>query len=232
MQNNDVKFEIIHIQPENTNSVLVTRGPDAVVFDPWGRADDWIKLLDGRGLHLRAIYATHGHSDHISGAPELATHYDVAWYMNHRDLELITWGNMLLEYFNMPKIPSDFRRPENLTAGTREILGGIKMDVIATPGHSAGGMMFYFPEYGILLSGDTIFRDTVGRTDLPTGNSDDLRASVAALRDMNLPDETYVVHGHGVDSTIKMLRHHNPFFGGEKCGCCHHCDCGGDCGCK
>ena len=56
--------------------------------------------------------------------------------------------------------------------------------------------------------------------------------SVAALRDMNLPDETYVVHGHGVDSTIKMLRHHNPFFGGENCGCCHHCDCGGDCGCK
>lgn len=228
--NNDVQFEIIHMPPENTNSVLVTRGTDAVIFDPWGRADDWIKLLDGRGLHLRAIYATHGHSDHISAAPGLAAHYDTPWYMNHHDLELITWGNMLLEYFNMPKIPSDFRRPENLTAGAREILPGVNMDVIAAPGHSAGGMMFYFPEYGILLSGDTLFRDGVGRTDLPTGDGDDLRLSIDALCNMNLPDETYVVHGHGIDSTIKMLKQHNPFFGG--CHHCHHCDGGCDCGCK
>ncbi len=226
--NNDVQFEIIYMPPENTNSVLVTRGTDAVIFDPWGRADDWIKLLDGRRLHLQAIYATHGHSDHISAAPGLAAHYDTPWYMNHHDLELITWGNMLLEYFNMPKIPSDFRRPENLTAGPREILPGVHMDVIATPGHSAGGMMFYFPEYGILLSGDTLFRDGVGRTDLPTGDIDNLRLSVAALYNMNLPDETYVVHGHGVDSTIKMLKQHNPFFDGRHH--CHHCDCG--CNCK
>ena len=226
MQNNEVRFEIIHMPPENTNSVLVTRGTDAVIFDPWGRTADWIKLLDGRGLHLVAIYATHGHSDHISAAPELAAHYDVPWYMNHRDLELVTWGNMLLEYFNMPKIPSDFRRPENLDAGTYEIMPEVKMDAIATPGHSAGGMMYWFMDFKILLTGDTIFRDSVGRTDLPTGNPDDLQVSIAALCNMNLPDETYVVHGHGVDSTMEILRRQNPYMGGGCDHChCHHCNC-------
>lgn len=225
--NNEVRFEIIHMPPENTNSVLVTRDTDAVVFDPWGRATDWIKLLDGRGLHLRAMYATHGHSDHISAAPDLAVHYDAPWYMNHRDLELITWGNALLDFFEMPHIDADFRRPDDLTPGMREILPGVKMNVIAAPGHSAGGVMFLFPEYGILLSGDTIFRDGVGRTDLPTGNADDLRVSVAALRNMNLPNETYIVHGHGIDSTIESLARTNPYFGG-----CHHChDCDGNCDC-
>lgn len=231
MQNNEVRFEIIHMPPENTNSVLVSHGADAVIFDAWGRADDWIKLLDGRGLKLRAIYATHGHSDHISAAPDLATHYDIPWYMNHRDLGLITWGNMLLTFFDMPQIPDNFRRPTDLTDGTYEILSGVKMVAVSAAGHSAGGMIFYFPNFGILLVGDTLFRDGCGRWDLPTGDECTLRKTIEKIKDMNLPDETYVVHGHGVDSTIEILKKSNPYFGG--CGhhcCCHHCD--GDCGCK
>ena len=66
--------------------------------------------------------------------------------------------------------------------------------------------MFYFPEYKILLTGDTIFRDGVGRTDLPGGDEKTLRESIANLGKMNLPDDTYIVHGHGSDSMMRDIK--------------------------
>ena len=66
--------------------------------------------------------------------------------------------------------------------------------------------MFYFPEYKILISGDTIFRDGVGRTDLPTGNADALHKTISGLMARNLPDDTYIVHGHEADSLMKDVR--------------------------
>ena len=92
------------------------------------------------------------------------------------------------------------------------ILPGVKMDTFETPGHSLGGMCFYFPEYNILLTGDTLFRDGVGRNDLPGGSIDDLRASIKKIILKNYPDETYVVHGHGADSMIKWLKENHPWF--------------------
>ena len=199
-------FEVLQMEPKFTNSVLVTSGTSAVIFDAWGRADAWQKLLNSRKLNLRAIYATHGHSDHISAAPELVRRYNVPWYMDLRDLPLVLWGNQILDFWELPRIPDDFVKPNDLRAGKTKILGDIDMEIIAAPGHSAGGVMFYFPEYKILLSGDTIFHDGVGRTDLPGGNADELRKTISELIARDLPDDTYVVHGHGVDSMMRDIK--------------------------
>ena len=150
------------MEPKFTNSVLVTSGADAVIFDAWGRGDAWENLLNTRKLNLRAIYATHGHSDHISAAPELAKIYNVPWFLNSADVPLILWGNQILDFWELPRIPDDFVKSNDLRAGKTKILCDTDMEIIAAPGHSAGGVMFYFPEYKILLSGDTIFRDGVG----------------------------------------------------------------------
>ena len=192
--------------PEFTNSVLVSNGANCVIFDAWGRADDWTGMLDSRGLKPVAIYATHGHSDHISAAPALAAHYKIPWFMNALDVPLILWGNGILDFWELPRIPDDFVRPNDLSAGRLNILDNIDMDVIAAPGHSLGGLMFYFPEYKILLTGDTIFHDGVGRTDLPGGDEKTLRQSIANLMVRNLPDDTYVVHGHGADSMMRDIK--------------------------
>ena len=200
MQKN--KFEILQMAPEFTNSVLVSNGANCVIFDAWGRADDWIKLLDTRGVRPVAIYATHGHSDHISAAPALAAHYNIPWFLNQLDVPLILWGNQILDFWELPRIADDFVRPNNLRPGRVKILDDIEMEIIASPGHSLGGVMFYFPEYKILLTGDTIFRDGVGRTDLPGGDEKQLNESIANLGRMNLPDDTYIVHGHGPDSMM------------------------------
>ena len=212
-QNNTApNFEVLHMPPENTNSVLVTYGNNAVIFDAWGMACDWEKLLESRGLRLRAIYSTHGHGDHISAAPMLAEKYDAPWFLNSEDDDLISWSNNLLKYFGLPEIENNYRRPTDIESGTLEILPGIYMDVIESPGHTPGGVMYFFPEFGILITGDTLFRDSCGRYDLPGGDANALMQSVSKLYEMNLPDETYVVHGHGVDSTIGILKRENPYF--------------------
>ena len=211
-KNSDVKFEILRMPPTNTNSVLVARGVDAVVFDAWGRAVDWERALMERGLHLRAIYSTHGHPDHISAAPALAKAFDIDWFLNRKDEYLIGWGNELLDMFGIPHIHQDFKKPIHIASGVIEVLPDVRMEIMESPGHTPGGLMFYFPQYKILITGDTVFRDSVGRIDFPGGNADELKQSIHNLYDMDLDDDTYVVHGHGVDSTIEILKKQNQFF--------------------
>ena len=206
------KFELIQMPPQNTQSVLVTVGDECVIFDPWGRADDWSHILDERGLRLRSVYATHGHPDHIAAAPALARKYGVPWYLHSGDFRLVGWGNDLLEYFGLPKISVDDVRPRELGIMRHEILPGLFMDVIEAPGHTPGGVAYYFPDESMLLIGDTLFQDSIGRYDLPGGDSKMLFQSISNIHGMNLPGHTEVVHGHGMATSIDWLHKHNPYF--------------------
>lgn len=215
MQNNDeVKFEVLHLPPTNTNSVLVSKGTDCVIFDAWGKAADWERVLLERGLKLRAIYSTHGHPDHTSAASALARAFNVDWFLNANDNYLIGWANEFLDMFGLPHIHADYKRPINISSGTVEILPDIKMEIFESPGHTPGGLMFYFPEYKILLIGDTLFQESVGRYDMPGGDEKKLFESIRKLYEKNLDDGTYVVHGHGMDTTIGWIKQHNQFFRG------------------
>ena len=211
-KNNDVKIEVLHLPPMNTNSLLVSVGTDAVIFDAWGKAADWEKVLLERGLKLRAIYSTHGHPDHISAAPSLAKAFNVDWFLSNKDNYLIGWGNELLDMFGIPHIHENYKRPLNLSTGIIEVLPDVQMEIIESPGHTPGGLMFYFPEYKILMTGDTLFADSFGRYDFPGGNIEQLQQSIRNLYNKNLDDGTYVVHGHGMDTTIGWLKQHNQFF--------------------
>ena len=212
MQNQKNKFEMIQMPPQNTNSVVVFNDDKCVIFDPWGCAADWENYLNQHGVMPVAIYATHGHSDHISAAPEIAARYGIDWHMSHSDIDLIEWGNGLLEYFKLPPISPNAKQPVDLQPGEYTILGNTKMHIIEMPGHSRGGVAYYFPDDGILIIGDTLFQDSYGRTDLPGGDENTLFNSIRKIYDMNLPDTTVVLHGHGMHTTIGWLRQNNPFF--------------------
>lgn len=205
-------FTLFQMEPQNTQSVLVTSGSDCVIFDPWGRASDWEQVLSERGLNLRAIYATHGHPDHISAAPALAKKYNVPWYLHSGDFRLVGWGNGLLEHFGLPPISINDTRPTPLDLSRTEVLSGIFMDIFETPGHTPGGVAYHFPDEQVLLIGDTLFQDSIGRYDLPGGDKNMLFQSIANIYNMNLPADTGVVHGHGMDTTIAWLHQNNPYF--------------------
>ena len=200
------------MSPQNTNSVVIFDGDRCVVFDPWGCAEDWEKYFNDRDVRPAAIYATHGHSDHISAAAQIAARYDIDWHMSHLDLDLIDWGNGLLEYFGLPKLSPTDKQPINIIAGKHTILGYTRMQVIELPGHTRGGVGYLFPEDNVFIVGDTLFQTAYGRTDLPGGDENTLFASISKIYDMNLPDYTAVIHGHGMHTTIGWLKNNNPFF--------------------
>ncbi len=210
MQKN--KFEIVTMPPQNTNSVVVSNGSDCVIFDPWGRVTDWVNYLTQKGLNLRAIYSTHGHPDHISAAPDLVKEFGVPWYLHSDDFYLLGWGNDLLEYFGLPKINLNDCNPIALDINTVKILNDLDVQIIETPGHTPGGVMYYFPDAHVLVAGDTVFQNSIGRYDLPRGNFNDLQQSVVKVCRLNLPDDTHVIHGHGEPTNIGFLRKNNPFF--------------------
>ena len=206
------KFELIQMPPQNTQSVLLTVGNECVIFDPWGRATDWEKILSERGLTPRAIYVTHGHPDHIAAAPALAQKYDIPWYLHTGDFRLVGWGNDLLEYFGLPKISIDDVRPRELEIMRHEILPGLFMDIIETPGHTPGGVAYHFPDERVLIIGDTLFQTGFGRYDLPGGDHGMLFQSIANIYNLNLPDATTIIHGHGMATDIGWQKKNNPYF--------------------
>ncbi|MCL2629072.1 MAG: MBL fold metallo-hydrolase [Alphaproteobacteria bacterium] len=206
------KFEIIKMPPENTNSVLLTSGSDAAIFDPWGRTENWEKLLAARGLDLRAIYATHGHGDHISAAALLADKLNVPWHMSHKDLNISFMVNPLIEYFGLPPVPKDTKLPLDLPAGKVEVLPGIAAEIYDAPGHSKGGLVFYLESAKLLIIGDTLFQDTVGAYHFPGGDPSELKRSISKIYELNLPDDTLVIHGHGPETTIGWLKENNKYF--------------------
>ncbi|MDR1207397.1 MAG: MBL fold metallo-hydrolase [Rickettsiales bacterium] len=198
--------------PENTNSVLVTNGALAAVFDPWGTTENWLKLLRDENLTLKNIFCTHGHYDHVSAIPGLIADTGAKWFMHPDDIPVIEWSNEILPRIGAKKIDLKKIPPCPIAPGAMEILPGLSAEAIHTPGHSAGSIAFYFPNEKLLIAGDTIFQDGYGRTDLPTGSESHMRESLKKIRNMNLADDTTVIHGHGPDTTIGYLKEKNPFF--------------------
>ena len=207
-----IKIEVIHMPPENTNSVLVESNGLAAVFDPWGRAEDWIRLLRQRDLKLHAIYCTHGHFDHITAIPGLVAAMRTTWFLHPLDRPVVEWSNQILQQLGAPPVNLEQMPPRPIEPGEMGILPGVFAEVIHLPGHSAGGVGFYFHESKTLIVGDTLFQDCFGRTDIVSASEKAMFESLAALRARNFPDDTTVIHGHGMETNIKWLKENNPFF--------------------
>jgi hydroxyacylglutathione hydrolase len=182
---------------------------EAIVIDPPDQAPAIINKLKEQELIPVAILLTHGHFDHIMAAGYLAENFHIPILACEAEKELLADANlngsrMIRKNFTL--LANQFIKDnEQLT------LAGMKIKVIHTPGHTAGGVCYYFEEEKVLISGDTLFLESVGRTDLPTGNLETLIESIRQKL-MVLPDDVEVYPGHGDKTTIGYERTHNPYI--------------------
>ena len=180
-----------------------------IVFDPADRGDFIYDALTDRGFTIDLILLTHAHFDHIGGVSELRKLSKAPLYCYEAEKALCenADNNCSVEYGRSITFTPDRYLPdlEMISAA------GIQCQLLATPGHTVGSCCYYIEQGHILLSGDTLFEDSVGRTDMPTGSMSALVRSVRQKL-MPLPDDTVVYPGHGGTTTIGHERDYNEFL--------------------
>ena len=204
--------DVLPVGPLECNCSIVA-GEDsktAVVVDPGADIDAIEDLLERRGLAVEAILFTHAHLDHIGEAWRLRESTGAPTYLHPADTPLLQGLAQQAEWMGLPP-PKITPIDHGLEDGQQLRLGGLDFQVLTTPGHSPGSVSFYLPAERTLLGGDTLFRSSVGRTDLFGGDAAQLMASIR-LKLLPLGDDTRVLPGHGPATTIGEERRHNPFL--------------------
>jgi len=211
---------VLGICQTNCYFLYRTGAPEAIVVDPADYGDKIASALEKNGFKVAGILITHGHFDHIWGCEELKSLADASAQVDGREPVKVYACEAEKELLKDARknVSASMKRSYSLDAdvyvkdGEEITLAGMTFKVIETPGHTEGGCCYYFEEPGILISGDTLFQESVGRTDLPTGSMSTL---VRSIKDklFVLPEETVVYPGHGDSTTIAYEKKYNPFCG-------------------
>ncbi|MBR3601116.1 MAG: MBL fold metallo-hydrolase [Lachnospiraceae bacterium] len=195
-----VQTNCYFVYKENDNKIIVV--------DPADRGEYLYNAFKEAGLEVAAILLTHAHFDHIWGCNKLRELSGVQVFALEDEKELCESAKL--------NVSEDVGRPYTVTVdwylrdGEKITIEDMEFKVIATPGHTQGSCCYYFEKDNLLISGDTLFEGSVGRTDLPTGNGPTLSRSLKEKL-MVLPDETLVFPGHGNSTTIGDEKKYNPF---------------------
>jgi len=186
-----------------TNCYIVfdEKSKEAMVIDPAGDVEKITEMLDILNAKLKYIYITHCHGDHIGGVKELQEKKQGKILIHRLDAPGLNNENISLTNY-MGINPINLDADSIVDDGDLLHLGGLELKVIHTPGHTSGGSSLYCKEESLIFTGDTLFRGTWGRTDLPTSNFKDIMESITNKL-MQLPEETIVYPGHGKSTIIK-----------------------------
>ena len=183
---------------------------EAIVVDPGDNIPGILRRLAQHGLTLKQIIVTHAHIDHVGGAVSLKRATGAPILLNQNDLPLLAMMNMQADWLGIatPEVATPDQSAED---GLRVGLPSLTAEVLHTPGHTEGSVCLHFAPQKLLLAGDTLFAGSIGRTDLPGGNSQKILRSLHD-RLLVLPDETHVIPGHGIETTIGVERERNPYL--------------------
>jgi hydroxyacylglutathione hydrolase len=205
-------IESFPVGPLGCNTTLMgdPESHDAIVVDPGDEIPRIYERLTAQGLTLRQILITHAHLDHVGGALQLKEMTGAPIYMNENDLPLLQMVEQQAKWMGIAP-PAVALPDKKLNEGDTVGLPGFEATVLCTPGHTQGSVSLYFADLHLLVAGDTLFAGSVGRTDLPGGNYQQLLESIRTQL-LPLPDETRVLTGHGPSTTIGAERRGNPFL--------------------
>lgn len=208
-----LKIEQMELGPVQTNCYVVSDSDkNALIFDPGEEAEKVKALLKKRGHTPMAILLTHAHFDHIGAVDELRASYRIPVYLHNLEKDWLSRPNLngSGKYAALP----DYRIKDAdvLIRNEKElVIGNFTMHLLHTPGHSPGSVSFYFKEDGFAVVGDTLFRGSIGRTDLIDGSERVLLQSIRSSL-LTLPAGTVLFPGHGEDTTPGEEKARNPFL--------------------
>ncbi|MGC4019080.1 MAG: MBL fold metallo-hydrolase [Muricomes sp.] len=206
-----MKIERFVIGIISTNCYLVQNEEtkECFLIDPASCPAKLVEHIKTTGLELKAILLTHGHFDHIMGIDGFLEAFPVPVYAHEAERAMLEDAALNSSGTYGPGYT--FSGAEYVKDGQKLSLAGMEIEVIYTPGHTAGGCCYYISSENVLFSGDTLFQASIGRTDLPTGSSSQL---ICSIKDklMCLPGETKVYPGHMDETSIAFEKMHNPFL--------------------
>lgn len=208
-------LRVIPVTPFSQNCSLLfdTKTKDAILVDPGGEADKILAEVKKLGLTLKEIWLTHGHLDHAGGADEIREKTGVPVIGPHKDDQFwmdeieTHWANYGHAGMGRNLVPDRY-----LEDGEELSLGGTVFNVVHTPGHTPGHVVIYNQDMKIAFVGDVLFRGSIGRTDFPKGNLDDLVSSIRTKL-WPLGGDMRFIPGHGPMSTFGAERADNPYVG-------------------
>lgn len=204
--------EILPVGPLQCNCSIfgdeATR--EAMVIDPGDQIEDVLGILRRHNLQVKAIVITHAHIDHIGGAAKLKEATGAPVYMNLNDTKLQAMLPVQAAWLGMRE-PETTEVDVDAKDGDSLLVGATEFHILYTPGHTQGSISLYAPTENKLIAGDTLFRDSIGRTDLPGGDGRQILRSIHEKL-LPLPEETIVIPGHGANTTIGREKRMNPFL--------------------
>ena len=193
----------------NTYLVVDENTKEGFIVDPGGYNPKLTKKVSDEGIEIKYIVLTHGHADHISGVNEHLDDFPdakVVVHTNEKPMLEDPRANQSLMFGSAQTVKGDIF----VNDGDELEVGNLKLKFIFTPGHTPGGMCIYVESEDVLFSGDTLFRQSIGRTDFPGGSFRDL-ADAVHTKLFILPDETVVLPGHMGQTSIGFEKENNPF---------------------
>lgn len=199
---------------ENTYLVWDSETKEAAIIDPGcfntSEQNELTRFIDQHKLKPTLLLNTHAHIDHVLGNAFIKQYYQIPFYIHAKDLPVLHSLSDVARMYGVPATPSP--APDKLIdEGDTISVGTLNWKVFFVPGHSPGSVAFYHQASGTLLSGDVLFYESIGRTDLPGGDYYTLMNSIQTKL-LSLPDVTKVYSGHGPATTIGYERRHNPFI--------------------
>ena len=204
-------FEFLPVGPFQMNAYLVgcEKTRDAALIDAGDQVEDLLKMARKNQVNITKILQTHGHVDHVGAISDLKARTGATVYLHRKELPVYEASPSHAMMFGISglKVPN----PDHYIEEGQEIkVGELVARVVETPGHTPGGVVYYFEKEGVVFVGDTLFAGSVGRTDLPGGHYPTLMKSLIRL--VLMPDQTVVYSGHGPKTTLGAEKRTNPFL--------------------